>query len=89
MGRRRANNPKRAIGVTLKTSTLEELDELLTYKQSRSKFIQESLELRLNLSHYVQDASTKQLMAALRMRADCDPFLHKLLSKVLDVESLI
>jgi len=89
MGRRRANNPKRAIGVTLKTSTLEELDELLTYKQSRSKFIQTSLELRLGVDKYVQDASTKQLMLALRMRDDCDPFLHKLISQVLDLESLV
>ena len=88
MGRRRANNPKRAIGVTLKTSTLEELDELLTYKQSRSKFIQESLELRLSNSNYVQDATTKQLMAALRVRADCDPFIHKLLSQVLGIEPI-
>ena len=89
MGRRRANNPKRAIGVTLKTSTLEELDELLTYKQSRSMFIQTSLDLRLDSSNYVQDASTKQLMAALRMREDCDPFVHKLLSQVLGIDSLV
>ena len=89
MGRRRANNPKRAIGVTLKTSTLEELDELLTYKQSRSKYIQTSLDLRMGVSNYVQDASTRQLMLALRMRDDCDPFVHKLLSQVLGIESLI
>lgn len=88
MGRRRANNPKRAIGVTLKTSTLEELDELLTYKQSRSKYIQESLTLRLGVSNYVQDASTRQLMLALRMREDCDPFLHKYISKVLGIEPI-
>ena len=89
MGRRRSNNPKRAIGITLKTSTLEELDELLTYKQSRSKFIQTSLDLRMGGSNYVQDASTKQLMAALRMREDCDEFLHKLLSQVLGIDSLV
>lgn len=89
MGRRRSNNPKRAIGITLKTSTLEELDELLTYKQSRSKFIQTSLDLRMGGSNYVQDASTKQLMAALRMRDDCDEFLHKLLSQVLGIDSLV
>lgn len=88
MGRRRANNPKRAIGVTLKTSTLEELDELLTYKQSRSKFIQESLDLRLDGSKYIADASTKQLMAALRVRDDCEEFLHKLLSQVLGIETI-
>jgi len=89
MSRRRATNPSKAISITLKQSTLEELDELLTYKQSRSKFIQTSLDLRMGVSNYVQDASTRQLMLALRMREDCDPFLHKLLSKVLGIESLV
>lgn len=89
MSRRRATNPTKAISITLKQSTLDELDELLTYKQSRSKFVQDSLDLRLNGSHYVADAKTRQLMAALRMREDCDKFLHKLLSQLLDVDSLV
>jgi hypothetical protein len=89
MSRRRSSNPSKAISITLKQSTLDELDELLTYKQSRSKFIQTSLELRLGVDKYVQDASTKQLMLALRMRDDCDPFLHKLISQVLELDSLV
>ena len=89
MGRRRASNPKMAIGVTLKRSTIDELDELLTYKQSRSKYIQDSLNLRLGTSKYVQDASTKQLMLALRLREDCDAVLHKLISQVLELDSLV
>ena len=89
MGRRRAINPKMAIGITLKRSTIDELDELLTYKQSRSKYIQESIDLRLGVDKYVQDASTKQLMLALRMRDDCDPIIHKIISKLYDLESLI
>ena len=89
MSRRRASNPTKAISITLKQSTLDELDELLTYKQSRSKFLQESLDLRMSGSSYVADSSTRQLMAALRMREDCDQFLHKLLSQLLDVDSLV
>ena len=88
MSRRRATNPSKAISITLKQSTLDELDELLTYKQSRSKFIQESLDLRLDGSKYIADASTKQLMAALRVRDDCEEFLHKLLSQVLGIETI-
>ena len=88
MSRRRSSNPTKAISITLKQSILDELDELLTYKQSRSKYLQESLELRLSGSSYVADSSTRQLMAALRMREDCDPFLHKLLSQVLGIESI-
>jgi len=89
MSRRRASNPSKAISITLKQSTLDELDELLTYKQSRSMYIQNSLNLRLGTSKYVQDASTKQLMLALRVREDCDEFLHKLLSQVLGIEPII
>ena len=89
MSRRRATNPTKAISITLKQSTLDELDELLTYKQSRSKFIQESLDLRMSGSKYIADASTNQLMAALRMREDCEPFLHKLISQILGIDSLV
>ncbi len=89
MSRRRSSNPTKAISVTLKQSTLDELDELLTYKQSRSKYIQDSLDLRMSGSSFVADSSTKKLMAALRMREDCDEFLHKLLSDILGVESLV
>jgi metal-responsive CopG/Arc/MetJ family transcriptional regulator len=89
MSRRRASNPTKAISITLKQSTLDELDELLTYKQSRSKYVQTSLDLRLNGSNYVADAKTRQLMAALRMREDCDPFLQKLLSQLLGIDSLV
>lgn len=88
MSRRRASNPTKAISITLKQSTLDELDELLTYKQSRSKYLQESLELRLSGSSYVADSSSRQLMAALRARDDCDKFLHKLLSQLLGIESI-
>lgn len=89
MSRRRATNPTKAISITLKQSTLDELDELLTYKQSRSLYVQTSLELRLSGSKYIEDAKTKRLMAALRIREDCDPFLHKLLSQLLGIDSLV
>ena len=89
MSRRRSTNPTKAISVTLKQSTLDELDELLTYKQSRSKFIQDSLELRMSGSSFVADSSTRQLMAALRMREDCDKFLHRLLSQLLGIEPIL
>lgn len=89
MSRRRATIGTKAISVTLKQSILNELEELLTYKQSRSKFISESVELRISSATYVRDASTRQLMAALRMREDCDEFLHKLLSQTLGIDSLV
>ena len=89
MSRRRASNPTKAISITLKQSTLDELDDLLTYKQSRSLYVQTSLDLRMSGSKYIADASTNQLMAALRMRDDCDEFLHKLISQILGIDSLV
>ena len=89
MSRRRATNPTKAISITLKQSTLDELDQLLSYKQSRSLYVQTSLNLRMSGSKYIADASTNQLMAALRMRGDCDEFLHKLISQILGIDSLV
>ncbi len=89
MSRRRSSNPTKAISVTLKQSTLDELDELLTYKQSRSKYIQDSLDLRMSGSSFVADSSTKKLMAALRMREDYDDFLPKLITYNLGFEYFI
>ncbi len=89
MSRRRSTNPTKAISITLKQSTLDELDQLLSYKQSRSLYVQTSLDLRMAGSKYISDASTNQLMAALRMRDDCDEFLHKLISQILGIDSLL
>ena len=90
MSRRRASNPTKAISITLKQSTLNELDHKLAWDESRSKYIQESIEIRLSPTQgYVCDASTRNLMAALRMREDCDKFLHKLLSQLLGIDSLV
>ncbi len=90
MSRKRNRNPTKAISVTLKESTLNELHHILSEQQSRSKYIQESVEIRLSPTQtYLSDASTKKLMAALRVRDDCDKFLHKLLSQLLDVDSLL
>jgi len=86
--RRRSQNKTIAISITLDRSIIDELDEILSAKQSRSKFIQRCIESKLNGSNSVEEASTRQLMAALRMRQDCDPFLHKLISQILGIDSL-
>ena len=84
MSRRRSTNPTKAISITLTEDVLRELDMILSHTDSRSKYIQESIQLRLSPTEtYCSEASTKKLMAALRMREDCDQFLHKLLSQIL------
>jgi hypothetical protein len=90
MSRRRATNPTKAISVTMKESTLNELHHKLSDRESRSKYIQESVDIRLSPTQtYISDASTNKLMAALRVRDDCDQFLHKLLSQLLGIDSLV
>ena len=44
MSRRRSKNPTKAISITLKQSTIDKLDEVLQWNQSRSKFIQHTIE---------------------------------------------
>jgi len=81
--RKRSKNKTIAISITLERSIIDELDEILSAKQSRSKFIQNCIEAKLNGGNFVHEADTKQLMASLTSREDCDPFLKKLLMQIL------
>jgi len=81
--RKRSKNKTIAISITLERSIIDELDEILSAKQSRSKFIQNCIEAKLNGGKFVHEAETKQLMVSLVGRDDCDPFLKKLLTEIL------
>jgi metal-responsive CopG/Arc/MetJ family transcriptional regulator len=81
--RRRSQNKTIAISITLDRNIIDELDEILSAKQSRSKFIQNCIEAKLNGGNFVHEADTKQLMASLASRTDCDQFLKKLLMQIL------
>ena len=81
--RRRSQNKTIAISITLDRSIIDELDDILSAKQSRSKFIQKCIEAKLNGGNFVHEADTKQLMASLTSRDDCDAFLKKLLMQIL------
>ena len=81
--RRRSQNKTIAISITLDRNIIDELDEILSAKQSRSKFIQRCIEQKLNGTNTILESTTRQLMAALTSREDCDPFLKKLLMQIL------
>ena len=81
--RRRSQNKTIAISITLDRNIIDELDDILSAKQSRSKFIQKCIEAKLNGGNFVHEASTKQLMASLTSREDCDEFLRKNLLQLL------
>tara|TARA_B100001094_G_scaffold303105_1_gene330939 strand:- start:120 stop:374 length:255 start_codon:yes stop_codon:yes gene_type:complete len=81
--RKRSKDRYTTISISLKETTLNEIESLLSYKQSRSKFIAACVEAKLDGSKFVSEAETRQLMAALTMREDCDPFLKKLAMQIL------
>ena len=86
--RRRSQNKTIAISITLDRNIIDELDEILSAKQSRSKFIQRCIEQKLNGTNTILESTTRQLMAALTSRDDCDEYLRKNLLQVLLSESL-
>ena len=71
---RRAANPTRKISITIAESTFNELNRVLSYTQSRSKYIDGAIVAKLSLGHapFVHESSTRQLMAALVTREDVD-----------------
>jgi metal-responsive CopG/Arc/MetJ family transcriptional regulator len=87
MSRRRSLNPTKAISVTLPGSLLEELDNQLSYSQSRSRFISNAVEEKLQKydspSPLVSDSSVRQLMAALVARDETEKVLKTLLLQLL------
>ncbi len=86
--RRRSQNKTIAISITLDRNIIDELDEILSAKQSRSKFIQICIEAKLNGSCMIHEAEIRHLMAALIARHDCDPFLKKNIQQILFSQSL-
>ena len=87
MSRRRSLNPTKAISVTLPSNLLQELDERLSYSQSRSRFIANAVEEKLqkydSQSLLTIDASVRQLMTTLVARDETEDVLKKLLLQIL------
>ena len=87
MSRRRSANPTKAISVTLPQNLLHELDNRLSYSQSRSRFISNAVEEKLqkydSQSLLTIDASVRQLMTTLVARDETEDVLKKLLLQIL------
>ena len=67
LSRRRAENRTVAICITLPRALLDEIDDLLTRKQSRSAWIADACRLKME-DYPVVDIDTRQLMAMLHAR---------------------
>ena len=72
MSRKRSIDKSIPISVALPGSLVKRLDQELSYQASRSKYVSNAIENRLNemQSSAVSEASTRQLMAALMARKD-------------------
>ena len=84
MSRRRSVNPTTAISVTLPRRLVEELDEILAYSQSRSRWIAQACQDKMQKydSPLLEDASERQLMAVLHHTTK-DETLKALLFQIL------
>ena len=81
MSRKRSIDKSIPISVALPGSLVKRLDQELDYTSSRSKYVAKAIENRLNemQSSAVSEASTRQLMAALRARPDISKQLFTIL----------
>ena len=72
MSRKRSTDKSIPISVALPSSLVRRLDQELSYTSSRSKYVANAIEHRLQQmeNSSVSEASTRQLMAALMARKD-------------------
>ena len=84
MSARRTKTKFTQIHVSIPVRLLEDLDETLAFKQSRSRLIAILIDNHLNDGHIsVESMTTRQLMAALTAREECDETLKLLLLQIL------
>ena len=81
MSRKRSIDKSIPISVALPGSLVKRLDQELDYTSSRSKYVAKAIQNRLDemQSSSVSEASTRQLMAALRARPDISKQLFTIL----------
>lgn len=85
MSRRRSADKSIPISIALPRSVVARLDQVLSYKDSRSAYIAQAISNRMNQleASSIADAPTRQLMAALSSREDIDSTLRHLLLQIL------
>ncbi len=68
MSRRRSANPTMPIHITLPITLIQKIDSQLSYKQSRSGWIQDACRTKFGGARTVGDSTDAQLLAALFTR---------------------
>ena len=87
--KRRTKQRMTAIHISIPVRLLEDLDETLSFSQSRSAMISSLIKQALegDMTSSVADASTRQLMAALHARDDVEPWFSRVLLEILTKQS--
>ena len=87
--KRRTKVHFKAIHISIPIRLLEDLDETLSFKQSRSAKISTLIQKELAGEDYqsISEASTRQLMAALTARDDVNDTMKTLLLQILTKSS--
>ena len=87
--KRRTKVHFKAIHISIPIRLLEDLDETLSFKQSRSAKISTLIQKELDGDQHqgISEASTRQLMAALSARDDIEPWFKRVIVEILTSSS--
>jgi|TARA_R110000824_G_scaffold231971_1_gene419868 hypothetical protein len=87
MSRPRSRDKSIPMSVAIPTSMMMKLENTLSHSQSRSAWVCDAIENKLlGMSQSnIGDRTTRQLMAQLSMKEDCDETLKIILKKLLKI----
>lgn len=80
---------KENISVNLPKTLVSEVESQLSYRSSRSEWIQLAIEEKLSGSFTVSEAGTKNLLLAAMLREDIDPFIKKVIDNHLKLTTQV
>jgi metal-responsive CopG/Arc/MetJ family transcriptional regulator len=89
MSRPRSRDKAIPMSIAIPTSMMMKLENTLSYSSSRSAWVCDAIENKLlGMSQSnIADRTTRQLMAQLSMKEDCDATLKLILQKLLEPRS--
>lgn len=85
--KKRSTNPRIPIHVTLKSSTINRLDSVLKYNQSRSKWIDAAIVEKLEALDMIDQINTQTLLTELLLRGVIRQEMYILLKESISVDA--
>tara|TARA_Y100000004_G_C8658299_1_gene304090 strand:+ start:215 stop:496 length:282 start_codon:yes stop_codon:yes gene_type:complete len=91
MSRRRSTDKHEPMTISMPKSLVARLDQILSYKQSRSKWVQEAIKAKLDATegglYRIEDLSSLRLAAILLARQIISQGMFETLRKVIEATS--